>query len=764
MREQVLTFIRDEANKPLNVKELQEALGHGESADEQKQLVKTLNELEDEGALIRTRNNRYGLPEKMNLLKGRVQAHAKGFAFIIPENEDEEDVYVAPGDLAGAMHQDIVFVRVSSRTGGNKGDRAEGTVVRILERGVSTVVGTYLDYERYGFVKPDDKHMQGDVFIPEGRNHGAAEGHKVVVELTKYPEGRQGAEGEIVRILGHKNDPGTDILSIIFKHGLPGEFPEEVTEQAANTADTIDPNEVKRRRDLREETIVTIDGADAKDLDDAVTVEELDNGNYKLGVHIADVSHYVTEGFPIDVEAADRATSSYLVDRVIPMIPHRLSNGICSLNPQVDRLTLTCEMEITPSGDVVNHEIFESVIRTNERMTYTAVNEILADRNEETRAKYESLVPLFERMEKLAAILRKKRFKRGAIDFDFKEAKVQMDEEGRPTDVAVIERSVGEKLIEEFMLCANETVAEHFHWLKLPFIYRIHEDPDDEKLQKFLEFITSFGYVMKGRGDAIHPRALQEVLETVKGEAEETVISTVLLRSMQQAKYDPTNVGHFGLAADFYTHFTSPIRRYPDLIVHRLIRTYLVNGQTGKKTTNHWQGKLPEIATHSSEMERRAVDAERDVDDLKKAEYMRDKIGEEFTGFVSGAANFGLFIRLDNTIEGMVHISHLTDDYYHYDERQYALIGERTGNMYRIGDQVDVSVLEVNMDETTIDFEIVGMPKRKQRARTAPKVIQGERGDRPGGKRGNNTKGKGGKGQKNPKNKGFRSNRKKKKK
>ncbi|GAK07900.1 ribonuclease R [Geomicrobium sp. JCM 19038] len=772
MRDEILTYIREEATKPLSVSELQEALQLEDNAENHKDLMKTLNTLEEAGELIRTRNNRYGLPDKMNLIKGRVQAHQKGFAFIIPEDEGLEDVYVAPGDLAGAMHKDIVFVRVSSRKGGNQGDRAEGTVVRILERGMTRVVGTYEDYERYGFVIPDDKHLSSDVFIPEGRNHGAAEGHKVVIEITKYPEGRQGAEGEVVHILGHKNDPGTDILAIIHKHGLPGEFSDEVQQQAADTADHIKPEEIERRRDLRNDTIVTIDGADAKDLDDAVNVEELENGNYKLGVHIADVSHYVTEGSPIDVEAEERGTSSYLVDRVIPMIPHRLSNGICSLNPKVDRLTLSCEMEISPSGEVVNHEIFESVIRTTERMTYQAVNEILADHNEDTRKQYESLVPFFERMEKLAAILRKKRFDRGAIDFDFKEAQVVMDEQGKPTDVKIRERSVGEKLIEEFMLCANETVAEHFHWLKLPFVYRIHEDPDDDKLQKFLEFITSFGYVVKGRGDAIHPRALQEILASVKGEAEETVISTVLLRSMQQAKYDPSNVGHFGLAADFYTHFTSPIRRYPDLIVHRLIRTYLVSGQTGKKTTDYWQGKLPEITSHSSEMERRAVDAERDVDDLKKAEYMKDKIGEEFTGFVSGAANFGLFIRLENTIEGMVHVSHLTDDYYHYDDRQYALIGERSGNMFRIGDQVEVKVLEVNLDETTIDFEVVGMPKRKRRDTQKQKVIQGERGKKPGDKRENRgknrqsggTKGKGGKGQKNPRNKGFRSNNKKKKK
>ncbi|MBB6450315.1 ribonuclease R [Geomicrobium halophilum] len=742
--ESILTYIREEAKKPLSVHELQDALDM-HSAEDQKALMKTLNHLEEDGRLIRTRNNRYGNPEKMNLIKGTVQAHRKGFAFILPEDSNEDDVYVAPGDLAGAMNRDTVFVRIQSRSGGNSGDRAEGTVIRILERGTTRVVGTFLDYERYAFVTPDDKRLYDDVFIPKGQENGAAEGHKVVVEITKYPEGRLGAEGIVVSILGHKNDPGTDILSIIHKHELPGEFPDEVQEQAAETSDEIRQEEIERRRDLRDETIVTIDGADAKDLDDAVTVKRLDNGNYRLGVHIADVSYYVEEGSSIDIEAAERGTSTYLVDRVIPMIPHRLSNGICSLNPKVDRLTLSCEMEVSPEGDVVDHEIFESVIRTNARMTYTEVKEILEDQNEETRERYQSLVPLFEDMEALAAILRKKRFDRGAIDFDFKEAKVIMNEGGHPTDVRIMERSVAERLIEEFMLAANETIAEHFHWMKLPFIYRIHENPDEEKLQSFLEFITSFGYVVKGRGEAIHPGALQDILKAVEGEGEETVISTVMLRSMQQAKYDPSNVGHFGLAADFYTHFTSPIRRYPDLIVHRLIRSYLVNNQTGKATRDHWQGRLPDIAKHSSEMERRSVDAERDVDDLKKAEFMKDKIGEEFPAFISGAANFGLFIRLENTIEGLVHISHLTDDYYHYDERQYALIGERTANMFRIGDPIDVRVLDVNMDEPTIDFEIVGMPERKRQKRSdKPKVIQGERGQPQDHKRPKKNKGKNG--------------------
>ncbi|MEW8987545.1 MAG: ribonuclease R, partial [Bacillus sp. (in: firmicutes)] len=394
--------------------------------------------------------------------------------------------------------------------------------------------------------------------------------------------------------------------------------------------------------------------------------------NYKLGVHIADVTYYVTEESPIDREAADRGTSVYLVDRVIPMIPHRLSNGICSLNPQVNRLTLSCEMEITSTGEVVNHEIFQSVIKTKERMTYSDVNKILTDKDEELLKRYEPLIPMFELMEELAAILRNKRMKRGAIDFDFKEAKVLVEEDGKPTDVVLRERSVAERLIEEFMLAANETVAEHFHWLDVPFIYRIHEDPKEDKLRKFFEFITNFGYIVKGTANDVHPRALQEIIEEVQGKPEEMVVSTVMLRSMQQAKYDPESLGHFGLSTEFYTHFTSPIRRYPDLIVHRLIRTYLIEGKLDQATREKWDARLPDIAEHTSKMERRAVDAERETDELKKAEYMMDKIGEEYDGMISSVTNFGMFVELPNTIEGLVHVSYMTDDYYRFDERHYA--------------------------------------------------------------------------------------------
>ena len=728
--DRLLQFMKEESYKPMTVQELEEVLGIKESADF-KSFVKALVQMEEQSLVIRTRNNRYGLPEKMNLVRGKLTAHAKGFAFVTPEEPGMDDIFIPPHETKNAMHGDLVLVRVSSVSSGS---RREGAVEKIIERGLTEVVGTYSKSNHYGFVIPDDKKITNDIFIPNNASMGAVDGHKVVVKITAYPEGRVSAEGEVIQILGHKNDPGVDILSIIHSNGLPLEFPQEVLEQAQQTPETIAESDLENRRDLRDQVIVTIDGADAKDLDDAVTVTELENGNYKLGVHIADVSHYVTEGSPIDREAFDRGTSVYLVDRVIPMIPHRLSNGICSLNPKVDRLTLSCDMEIDAEGQVVKHEIFQSVIKTTERMTYSDVNKILVDQDEELRKHYEPLVPMFERMEKLASILREKRMKRGAIDFDFKESKVLVDEEGHPTDVILRERSVAEKLIEEFMLVANETVAEHFHWMDVPFIYRIHEDPKEEKLQRFFEFITNFGLVVKGKANAIHPRALQEIIEAVEGKPEEMVVSTVMLRSMQQAKYHEESLGHFGLSTEFYTHFTSPIRRYPDLIVHRLIRTYLIEGDLRPETRDKWNILLPEIAEHTSKRERRAVDAERETDDLKKTEFMLDKVGEEYDGIISSVTNFGMFVELENTIEGLVHVSAMNDDYYRFEERHLAMVGERTAKVFRIGDEVRVKVINVDKDERAIDFEIAGMKNTRRRENNEMRVFKAGSRDRKGGK------------------------------
>lgn len=729
LKQQIVDYFKETASKPLSVQELEDELKL-EDGSSFRELMKTLNKLEEEGELVRTRKNRFGLPEKMNLIRGRIQMHAKGFAFLIPDEEDKDDVYIHHSDLHSAMNNDKVLVRVEKRD--EEGQRPEGTVIRILERATTRIVGTYESSRNFGFVIADDKRIPNDIFIPKGQTNGAVDGHKVIVEITKFPEDRMSAEGEIIEILGHKNDPGIDIISIIHKHGIKVEFPDEVLEQAAQTPDQISEDEIKNRRDLRDETIVTIDGADAKDLDDAVTVKKLENGNFKLGVHIADVTYYVEENSPIDKEARERATSVYLVDRVIPMIPHRLSNGICSLNPQVDRLTLSCEMEIDKSGDVVGHEIFQSVIKTNERMTYKDVNSILEEEDPDLMEKYKELVPMFRDMAGLAKTLREKRMRRGAIDFDFKEAGVVVDEEGKAVDVRLRERSVAERLIEEFMLAANETIAEHFHWMEVPFIHRVHQDPDEGKLQNFFEFVANMGYVVKGTADNVHPQALQKVLEEVKGTQEDMIISKLMLRSMQQAKYDPQSLGHFGLATDFYTHFTSPIRRYPDLIVHRLIRTYLVEEKLDRNTQKHWKDQLPEIARHSSEMERAAVDAERETDDLKKAEYMQDKIGEEYEGVISSVTSFGMFVELPNTVEGLVHVSTLTDDYYQFHEKQFAMIGERTGNVFRIGDEVTIRVTNVNLDERVVDFEIDGMKPRRERPKRPerPKKIDSKSPDR----------------------------------
>jgi ribonuclease R len=534
----------------------------------------------------------------------------------------------------------------------------------------------------------------------------ARDGQKVVVKLH-HITGRHSAEGEIVEILGHKNDPGVDILSIIRKHGLPEAFPEVVLKEAEAIPDTISEEEIKGRHDLRERPMVTIDGEDAKDLDDAVSVERLENGNVRLGVHIADVSYYVKEGSALDREAYERGCSVYLVDRVIPMLPKRLSNGICSLNPKVDRLTMTCDMEIDGEGNVVKYEIYPSVIRTRERMTYTNVKKIVVDEDPELIARYQPLVDDFRLMADLAMTLRRKRMRRGAIDFNFAEAKVIVDEKGKPIDIVKRPRTIAEQLIEEFMLAANETVAEHFFNLGVPFVYRIHENPDAEKLKAFYEFITSFGYAVKGKPDQVKPHALQALLEKVQGKPEEHVISTVMLRSMKQAKYAAENIGHFGLAAPFYSHFTSPIRRYPDLLIHRIIREVLSKGFLSSERIDELNEYLPDAAQQSSIRERIAVDAERETQDLKMAEYMMDKIGKEYDGIISSVTSFGIFVELPNTIEGLVHISFLTDDYYHYNESSYSLIGERTGRLLRIGDRVRIKVSGVNIDERKIDFELL---------------------------------------------------------
>ncbi len=699
---QILEYMRNNSYKPMNIKELEEDF-EIEGAAQFKQFAKLLNQLESSGEIVRTRTNNYGLPERMNLLRGHLQGHPKGFGFLIPDDEDEQDVYIHEKDMKGAMNGDRVLVRLNTRSAGA---RPEGEVIRILTRANTEIVGLYSGGVQYGFVIPDDKRISRDIFIPRGQMKGAVDGSKVVVHITKYADARKNCEGEIVEVLGHRNDPGVDILSIIRKYSLPEGFTDEALNEANAVPDAVSDVEIMKRRDLREKVIFTIDGADAKDLDDAVSIERLGNG-YQLGVHIADVTYYVRERSELDREAYERGTSVYLVDRVIPMLPQRLSNGICSLNPEEDRLTITCLMDCDDNGAVIKHDIFKSVISSKKRMTYENVRKVLVEQDADAIADYAGFVDKLELMQDLALKLRGRRLERGAIDFDFDEIKITVDETGKPIDIQRVERSIAEQLIEEFMLAANEAVAEHFYWLEAPFIYRVHEDPDPDKLLSFAEFLSSLGLRAKGLTSDPHPRVFQEILKKIKDTPEERIISTLLLRSLKQARYYPEPLGHFGLSTKYYTHFTSPIRRYPDLQIHRIISEILDKGKLTDGRVEFLQGIMPEVAAHSSERERIAVDAERETDDLKKAEYMLDKIGEEYEGIISSVTSFGMFVELQNLIEGLVHVSYLTDDYYRYNDNLHALVGERTAKVYRIGDPVNVRVVKVNLDDYTIDFELV---------------------------------------------------------
>ncbi|MCE5034770.1 MULTISPECIES: ribonuclease R [Staphylococcus] len=748
LKQSIEEIIKQPDYEPMSVSDFQDALGLN-SADSFRDLIKVLVELEQTGLIQRTKTDRYQRQEskkskQSKLIQGTLSQNKKGFAFLRPEDNDMDDVFIPPTKINRAMDGDTVLVELQNSKGEHKG-KLEGEVKSIEKHSVTQVVGTYSEARHFGFVLPDDKRIMQDVFIPKGHNLGAIDGHKVLVQITKYADGTDNPEGQVSAILGHKNDPGVDILSIIYQHGIEIEFPDKVLEEAEAVPDEIKPSEIEGRRDLRNELTITIDGADAKDLDDAISVKKLDNGHTQLTVSIADVSYYVTEGSALNEEAYDRATSVYLVDRVIPMIPHRLSNGICSLNPQVDRLTLSCQMELDERGHVVNHEIFDSVIHSNYRMTYDEVNEIITDQNEDTRKQYNEVTPMLDLAKDLSERLINMRRRRGEIDFDISEAKVLVNDEGIPTDVELRKRGEGERLIESFMLAANETIAEHFDRLNVPFIYRVHEQPKSERLRQFFDFITNFGLMIKGTGEEVHPSTLQKIQQEVEGQPEQMVISTMMLRSMQQARYDDVNLGHFGLSAEHYTHFTSPIRRYPDLIVHRLIRKYLIDKTMDDKTLNKWEEALPEIADHTSQRERRAIEAERDTDELKKAEYMVQHIGEEYEGIISSVANFGMFIELPNTIEGMVHVSEMTDDYYHFDERQMAMIGERQAKVFRIGDPVTIKVVNVDVDERMIDFQIVGMPLPKKERSPRPsrgKTIQAKPRGQSLDKSNNDKKGK----------------------
>lgn len=713
LKEKIIFFIENERKKSFSMEEIAQGLGLQKSEDF-KLLVQTIAQMEREQSVVFTKKGKVKLPLKPVLIEGTFRANERGFGFVTIDPE-EDDIYIPKEATGYAMDGDTVAIDII-KTADTAMDRGEeGKVVEIRKRATTQLAGEFVAYteeeisetDLYGVVIPKDKKLNQFKVYAAAEGIRPVDGSIVMVELTHYPEKNYATslEGIVKQVIGHKNDPGMDILLIVVSNGIPTKFPDDVLAEADQVPDTINEKDLVGRRDLREQLIVTIDGEDAKDLDDAVTVKKLANGNYFLGVHIADVSNYVTEGSQLDREAYERGTSVYLTDRVIPMIPQRLSNGICSLNPHVPRLTMSCEMEIDPNGQVVSHDIFPSVIQTTERMTYTAVNQILEEQDEQVMERYKQLVPMFQEMQELHQILEEMRIRRGAISFEDREAKILVEPDGQPTDILLRSRGVGERLIESFMLAANETVAEHFNKRNFPFIYRIHEQPKEEKMQRFFDFASALGIVVRGTKGTITPRDLQKVIENVEDKPESAVINTMLLRSMQQARYSEDNFGHYGLAAEYYTHFTSPIRRYPDLIVHRLIRSYGQDPSEANQT--YWENELPEIAEHSSKMERRAVEAEREVDAMKKAEYMMDKVGEEFEGIISSVVKFGLFIELPNTIEGLIHINELKQDYFHFIENHLALVGERTGLTFKIGQKVRVKVIKADPEERAIDFELI---------------------------------------------------------
>lgn len=693
-------LLHDPSYTPMKLKELAMLLGIPK--DQREELREVMDSLVKEGKAGISRKGKYGKPEAF-ALTGIFSGHSKGFGFVTVEGM-EEDIFIPPDKTGGALNGDRVQITAEEE---RTGKRKEGAVVRVLEHANERIVGYFQKNKNFGFVIPDNQKISSDIFIPQGKDMGAVTGHKVVVKVTDFGDGRQNPEGIIVEILGHINDPGTDILSIIRAYDLPEEFPGEVMKQVEKQIpDEVLEKDKAGRLDLRKVQMVTIDGEDAKDLDDAVSLEkEEKNGKtvYHLGVHIADVSHYVTEGSPLDQEALKRGTSVYLVDRVIPMLPHRLSNGICSLNAGEDRLALSCLMEIDETGQVTGHRIAETVIHVDRRMTYTAVDRIISQEDPETIKEYEELVPMFLQMKELAELLRKRRMSRGSIDFDFPESKIILDERGKPLEIRPYERNAATKLIEDFMLIANETVAEDCFWQDIPFVYRTHDVPDPEKMKGLAVFINNFGYTLKAKNGDVHPKELQKLLARVEGTPEEALLSRLTLRSMKQAKYTTVNTGHFGLAAQYYTHFTSPIRRYPDLQIHRIIKENL-RGQLSSRRLAHYDRILPEVTVKASALERRADEAERETDKLKKCEYMDQFLGQEFEGVISGVTNWGFYVELPNTVEGLVHISDLKDDYYVFDEKNLELKGEMTRRAFKLGQKVRVQVAGTDKFSRTIDF------------------------------------------------------------
>ena len=688
--------LNNEYYVPMKTKEIAILLNVPKS--ERAELQEVLDALVKEGSIGVSKKGKYGKPENTALI-GTYESTKRGFGFVVIEGR-EDDIFVSEKDSCGAFHMDKVKVVITSER--KKDKRCEGKVVGILEHNITDIVGTYRSNGTYGFVIPDNGKIAYDIFVPQEKSMGAMEGHKVVVHIDNYGSHGKNPEGHVTEIIGHINDPGTDIMSIVRAYDLPVEFPEEEMKFLNTIPDEVDEKDKAGRVDLRELQTVTIDGEDAKDLDDAITLTKGDDV-YHLGVHIADVSHYVTEKNPIDKEAYKRGTSVYLVDRVIPMIPHKLSNGICSLNEGCDRLALSCLMDIDSKGKVVSYRICETLINVDRRMSYTSVKKILADGDEQEIFKYEDFVQMFKNMEELASILRKKRFKRGAIDFDFPESKIVLDDKGHPIEIKAYDRNVATKIIEDFMLIANETVAEAYFWQEVPFLYRTHENPDPEKIQKLSTFINNYGYSIH-IGDDLHPKEVQKLLCKIEGSPEENVISRLTLRSMKRAQYSTECIGHFGLAAKYYCHFTSPIRRYPDLQIHRIIKE-CIHGGLKEKRAEHYSSILTEVAKHTSTTERRADDAERDTDKLKMVEYMEKHIGEEFEGVISGITSWGIYVELPNTIEGMVSVVSL-NGFYVYDENHFEMVNEQNGHCYKLGQKVRVKVTGTDKLIRTIDFEM----------------------------------------------------------
>lgn len=640
------------------------------------------------------------------VIEGIFEANERGFGFVRSEDENEPDIFIPPADIKGAWDGDMVEVRVVSKGDEKRGP--EGIITKIIERNNKKIIGKFEKSKNFGFVVPDNKKISEDIFIPKAEFNGARNNEIVAVEIIKWREGRRAAEGRVVKRFGKIGKPGVDILAIMYEHSLTEDFPKEVLNQVDGISEKISKKEYEKRKDFRDLKMVTIDGEDAKDLDDAVSIDRLPNGNYLLGVHIADVSYYVKEGSPLDKEAYERGTSVYLVDRVIPMLPRKLSNGVCSLNKGEDRLAFSVMMQIDPTGKIIDSNIVKSIINVNERMNYTDVAKILVDNDKNTIEKYKEFVDDFKLMEKLSDILRKRRIIRGSIDFEIPEAKVILDDDGKPVDVKKYELTVANNIIEDFMLAANETVAERFYWLEVPFMYRVHDLPDTEKLENFSSFIYNYGYKVKGL-NSLKPKAFQNLLDEIKGKPEEKIISTLMLRAMQQARYSPENTGHFGLAAEYYCHFTSPIRRYPDLFIHRVMSELVENNYEFKseKRVKKLKKLASDGAKHSSEKEREAQIAERDSVELKEAEYMKQFVGEKFSGIISSVTSFGFFVELDNTIEGLVRVENIPDDYYIFDEKKYSLIGERKHKVYKLGDTVEVVLARADIETKKIDFIIV---------------------------------------------------------